>query len=237
MRFRTSNPILYRVERNVIASENAVTYRSVAIKTIFLILLTAASGYFAVSNLEYFNYGYLIGAMIIGTIAVFVGLFSVRLAPFAAVIYALCEGIILGIVTLFFEIEYPGIAITAISTTLIVLFIMMLLYSTNIIKVDQRFGSFMVVAMISIIIMSIFMLIFGLLGSTSTSGLYIGVCVLSTIIAALYLFMDFEHIKQSVQQGVDTKYGWTLALGLMVSLVWLYIEILRLLAIFSRRRN
>ncbi len=237
MRFRTSNPILYRIERNVVTSENAVTYRNVAIKTIFLILLTAASGYFAVANLAYFNYGYLIAASVVGTIAVFVGIFSIKMAPYAAVVYSICEGVVLGIITLFFEIEYPGIAITAISTTLIVLLIMMLLYSTDIIKVDQRFASFMVVAMISIIIMSIFMLIFGLLESGSTSGLYIGVCVLSTIIAALYLFMDFEHIKRSVQLGVDARYGWTLALGLMVSLIWLYVEILRLLAIFSRRRN
>ncbi len=236
MRFRSSNPILRNAERNVMVSENAVTYSSVAFKTIFLVFITALVAYLMYFQLQLFSIGYLIGAMIIGFISVIVGTRSVRLAPYFAVLYAACEGIVLGMITILLESYYPGIAFTAISTTLIVLFIMMLLYSTNIIKVNQKFASFMVVALISIIMMSIFMLITGLMGGANT-GLYIGIAVLSTIIAALYLFMDFENIKRCVEMGADTRYGWVLSLGLMVTLVWLYVEILRLLAIFARRNN
>ncbi|PKL01032.1 MAG: hypothetical protein CVV56_04285 [Tenericutes bacterium HGW-Tenericutes-1] len=238
MRFRSSNPILRNAERNIMTSDNAVTYSNVAFKTIFLVAITGFVAYLMYFQLQIFSLGYLIGAMIVGFISAIVGTRSVSLAPYFAVLYAACEGIVLGMITIMLEVSYPGIAFTAISTTLIVLFIMMLLYSTNIIKVNQKFASFMVVALISIIVMSVFMLLTGLIGGSSvSSGLYLGIAVLSTIIAALYLFMDFENIKRCVEMGADTKYGWILSLGLMVTLVWLYVEILRLLAIFARRNN
>lgn len=237
MRIRTSNPILHSAERNIIASENAVTYSNVAFKTVLLVLITAFTAFYTIYKIP-FSTGLLIGAMIIGFIAAIIGSRSIRLAPFFSILYAACEGVVLGTITVVLEYSYPGIAFTAVSTTLIVLFIMMLLYSTNIIKVGQTFASFMVVALISIIVMSVFMLLTGLIGGSSINpGLYLGVAILSTIIAALYLFLDFEHIKRSVELGLDERYSWVLALGLMVSLVWLYIEILRLLAIFSRRNN
>lgn len=232
MRLRSSNPVLRSAERNILVSDTAVTYSGVAFKTVFLVLVTAIVGFFTIANLDQVSIPLLIGSMIVGFISVLIGMRSVRLAPLFAIIYAMSEGVILGFITIIFEFYYPGIALTAISTTLIVLMIMMLLYSTNIIKVNQRFASFMVVSLISIIFMSIFLLIFGFEGP-----LYIGVCILSTVIAALYLFMDFEHIKNCVESGADTRYGWILSLGLMVSLIWLYVEILRLLAIFARRNN
>ncbi len=235
MRFRSSNPILRNAERNIMTSDNAVTYSNVAFKTIFLVAITGFVAYLMYFQLQIFSLGYLIGAMIVGFISAIVGTRSVSLAPYFAVLYAACEGIVLGMITIMLEVSYPGIAFTAISTTLIVLFIMMLLYSTNIIKVNQKFASFMVVALISIIVMSVFLLIPGVI--KIGSGLYLGIAVLSTIIAALYLFMDFENIKRCVEMGADTKYGWILSLGLMVTLVWLYVEILRLLAIFARRNN
>jgi uncharacterized YccA/Bax inhibitor family protein len=232
MRLRSTNPVLRSAERNIVVSDNAVTYSNVAFKTIFLVMITAVSGYFTIMNLSDVSIPLIIGAMIIGFISVIIGTRSIRLAPYFGILYAACEGVVLGFITILFEIYYPGIALTAISTTLIVLFIMMLLYSTNIIRVNQRFASFMVVALISIIMMSILLLIFNFSGP-----LYIAICIGSTIIAALYLFMDFEHIKTCVESGADAKYGWILSLGLMVSLIWLYIEILRLLAIFARRNN
>jgi uncharacterized YccA/Bax inhibitor family protein len=218
-----------------VASDQPVTYANVASKTILLLLVTVFSAYVTIYQIG-FNLGLIIGASILAFVSVLIGTRSVSSARIFGFIYALCEGVILGTLTALAELSYPGIAFTAVSTTLIVMLIMMILYSTNIIKVDQKFASFMVVAMISIIMMSIFMLITGLLGNVN-SGLYVGVAILSTIIAALYLFMDFEHIKRSVEMGIDKQYSWNLALGLMVSLVWLYVEILRLLLIFSRRNN
>lgn len=237
MRIRTSNPILRSAERNIVASDNAVTYSNVAFKTVILVLIAAFTAFYTIYKIPY-NPLLMIGSMVIAFIAAIIGSRSVRLSPYFAILYSACEGVVLGTLTVMFEFSYPGIAFTAVSTTLIVLFIMMLLYSTNIIKINQKFASFMVVALISIIVMSVFMVLSGLIGGSSINpGLYILVAIISTIVAALYLFMDFEHIKQSVEMGLDTQYGWVLSLGLMVSLVWLYIEILRLLAIFARRNN
>jgi len=118
-----------------------------------------------------------------------------------------------------------------VSTTVIVLLVMMILFSMNIVKIGQGFTSFLVVAMITMIVMSIFLVF------TASPTLYYLVCILSAILATLYLFLDFANIQRCVEQGLDHRVGWTLALGLMVSLVWLYFELLRLLAIFAGRRR
>lgn len=236
MRIHSSNPIYRGVRDRVIASDRPVTYVNVAIKTILLILVTATSAILAIMNLESMSWELLIGALIVGFISVLIGTRNVRLSPIFGFIYAACEGLILGMVSVAYASFYEGIVPTALITTVIVLLVMMLLYSLNIIKVNQHFASFMVVAMISIIFMSLISLIFPMVFPYSGS-LYFLVCILTTLISAFYLFLDFENIKTCVESGTDASVGWILALGLMVSLVWIYVEILRLLAIFSNRRN
>jgi len=160
----------------------------------------------------------------------------VKLSPIFGLLYAACEGLVLGMVSLVYATLYEGIVPTALITTVIVLLVMMLLYSMNIIKVNQRFASFLVVAMISIILMSLISLVFPSVFAYNGS-VYFLVCILSALLSAFYLFLDFENIKTCVESGTDASVGWVLALGMMVSLVWIYVEILRLLLIFSNRRN
>ncbi len=233
MRLRSSNPIYRsRTIHDVTFSERPVTYSGVAIRTILLIAVAAASAMYAIFQLESFSPGLLIGAIILGFISVIAGTRNVRLAPFFGIVYAICEGLVLGIVSLLYASFYEGIVPTALTTTAIVLLVMMLLYSMNIIKVNQRFASILVVAMITVILM-------GLIGLfVPFSGpFYFLVAILTTLLACFYLFLDFENIKNAVEAGADSRLGWVLALGLMVSLVWIYLEILRLLAIFANRRN
>lgn len=229
MRMGSSNPVFRQASTYTYVSDRPVTYTNIALKTIFLLAITAVSAFLALENLQNINFGWLIGAMIVAFIAVMIGMRSVRLAPVFAVIYAMAEGLILGIVSLLYSSLYEGIVPTAIGTTFIVFIVMLLLFSTNIIKVNQRFASFLVVALISVIIMSL-LSIFLNIGS-----LYYIVVFLSAGLSAFFLLWDFQRIKDFVDSGADHQVGWILSLGLMVTIIWIYIEMLRLLAITSRR--
>lgn len=235
MRLQSSNPVIKSVERQEFVSDRAVTYLNVTAKTGFLILVMAVSAFITIRYLNHLTWGLLVGAMIVGFISVIVGTRSVRLSPIFATIYAVCEGAVLGILSFMYALLVEGIVPTALLTTVIVLLVMLLLYSTGIIKVTQRFASVMVVALISVIIMSVIALIFS--DFFVMSGLYFLICGVSAILSALFLLLDFESIRNCVESGADRSYGWVLSLGLLVTLVWVYIEILRLLAIFSRNRN
>ncbi len=230
MRMRSSNPVFNQANSYFYASDRPITYSNVAFKTLMMIAITAVTGVLVVSNLEGISLGWLIGAMIIGFISVIIGSRSISLAPFFSIIYAISEGFVLGIISVLYASLYEGIIPTAITTTFIVFVIMLLLFTTNIIKVNQKFASFLVVSLISVIIMSIlsFILPFG-------GNLYIIVVFISAALSAFFLLWDFQRIKDFVEAGADEKVGWILALGLMVTIVWIYIEMLRLLAITSRR--
>ena len=229
--FRSSNPVM-RVTSRAVASDQPVTYTNVAIRTVVLVGISLTVALYMISNPQLWSIPVLIGSVIIAFIAALVGMFNVKASMVASIVYAAAEGILLGVISSVFAAEYQGIVQTALMTTMIVLAVMMLLHSTNIIKVNQRFTSFVVVAMISVILMSLFGLIFGLSG-----GMYILISVVSALLACLYLMIDFEAIRQAVEGQIDQQYGWMLALGLMVTLVWLYFEILRLLAIFANSRR
>lgn len=234
MRMHTSNPIYRRVMDRSIASDRPLTYAGVALRTVFLVFLAGGAGVFVITNLESVSIGWIIGLAVVAFISALVGTISPKLAQFFAILYALCEGAILGLVSLLYASLYEGIIPTALATTLIVLLVMMLLYSTNLIKITNKFASFLVVTMITIILMSVLGILFPAFGGGS---FYTLVCVLSALLSCLYLFWDFENIRYCVESGADSSVGWILSLGLMVSLVWIYVEVLRVLAIFANRRN
>jgi len=227
---RSTNPVFRSVMHGTDVSDTPVTYANVAYKTVFLILMVVLSAFATIYSGQV-SIGMLIGAFLVGLISVIIGTRSVKLSPIFSVIYALSEGVILGTVSWMFAALYEGIIPTALLTTLIVVFVMMLLYSTRIIKVTQRFVSGLVIALIAIIIMS-FLGIFLPFGSS----FYYLIVIVSAVLSALFLLMDFRSIEYCVESGMDSRYGWVLSLGLLVTIVWIYIEMLRLLAIFGRRR-
>jgi len=228
--FRSSNPVLRRTREYDVVSDTPITYSNVAIKTVFLLTVAVVSAIITMQS-GVFNLGILFGGMIIGFIAVIVGTRSIRLAPFAGVVYALAEGTVLGFVSALYEGFYDNIVITAVTTTALVFVIMLLLFSTKIIKVNQKFASFMVVALMAVIVMSLFAII---LPSVFGGEMFMIVVILSSVLSAFFLLLDFQSIQNSVESGMDQKVGWMLAIGLMVTIVWIYFEMLRLLAVFSR---
>lgn len=236
MRIGNSNPVFRSVRTNAYAGDVAVTYTDVAIKTIILILITGAVGVYTYTNFNsVISYPLLIGAAILGFVSVLIGTRNVNASPVFSVLYAISEGYILGLVSAIYAFYfdgsgYEGIVPTAIATTLVVLLITMLLYSMGIVRVGQRFASFLVIGLISVIIMSLLSIFI------SFGTFYYVIVIFSAILSVLFLFYDFENIHTCVESGTDKKYSWVLALGLMVTIVWVYVEILRLLAIFARRR-
>ncbi len=230
MKMTSSNPVFRAARSYTDVTDKPVTYSNVTIRTVFLLAVAVVSAFITLSNLNYFSIGIFFGAMILAFVSAVIGTMSIRLSPIFSVVYAICEGAVLGIFSLLFASLYQGIVQVALATTLIVLLIMLLLFSSGIIKVTQTFSSVLVIALISVIIMQLVSIIFNF-----GMQFYTLVVILSAILSAFFLLLSFQNIKYSVEANLDSRVGWVLALGLMVTIVWLYIEILRILAIFSRR--
>jgi uncharacterized YccA/Bax inhibitor family protein len=168
--------------------------------------------------------------------------FKANLAPYLAVPYAALEGLALGAISALFERRYPGIAIQAVGVTFAVFAVMLVAYKLNIIRATQQFRAIIVGATLGVAVLylaSMLLSLFHVDGVTtmlnSSSPLGIGISVIIAGIAAFNLILDFDFIETGAAQGAPRYMEWYGAFGLMVTLVWLYMEILRLLA--KTRRN
>jgi len=181
---------------------------------------------------------WLIGASLAGLALAVIGMFAHRFAAIIAPLYAVTQGVFLGGVTMFFSIKYPGIAESAAVYTVGVLVGMLLLYRTGVIKATAGFKRGVMVATAGLMIGTLALWVLGMFGiGQGLSGMlygngWIGIAfsVFCVGLAALNLVVDFAFIEESAQRGAPKHYEWVGAFALLVTLVWLYIEILRLLA-------
>ena len=176
-----------------------------------------------------------------GLIFALVTAFKKEWAPVTAPIYALLEGLLLGGLSAMMDWRYPGIGIQAVSLTFGTLFVLLLAYRSGLIKVTQKFRLGVIAATGGIFFFYLAQMLLGFFGiqfySINGAGLIgIGFSLLVVGIAALNLVLDFDFIEQGVQVGAPRYMEWYGAFGIMVTLVWLYIEILRLLS-KMRSRN
>jgi uncharacterized YccA/Bax inhibitor family protein len=176
-----------------------------------------------------------------GMIFAFVTIFKKDWAPVTAPIYAALEGLALGGISAFLDFRYHGIAIEAVSLTFGTLFVMLFLYRTGIIKVTRKFMIGVVAATGAIMLFYFAQILLGFFGiqfAAVNNGSPIGILISLVIvgIAALNLVLDFAFIEQGVASGAPRYMEWYGAFGLMLTLVWLYIEILNLLAKMNSRR-
>lgn len=153
----------------------------------------------------------------------------------AACAYAASEGLLLGGISAFFEKMYPGIVIQAIGGTFAALFSLLFLYRIGAIKCTDKFRSVIFISTLSIAGIYLINLIGSFFGMhipqiQTSSNIGIGFSIIVVGIAALNLIIDFDFIEQGAQRMLGKSYEWYGAFGLMVTLVWLYIEILNLLA-------
>jgi uncharacterized YccA/Bax inhibitor family protein len=252
----TANPALsesiFLNESRAPARAGTMTVNGAIVKTgILSVLLVAAGGvawHFVhpVTGAEYsydpsYRLAFGIGAPILGLITALVTCFFPKISPVTAPLYAIFEGLFLGSVSAFAGAKYDGIVTQATLATVSVLFGMLLLYSTRIIRVTERFRTCVLAATagICILLLANFLLsLFGVnLGLRGNGMLGIGVSAVVIIIASLNLALDFDAFEMGAKYQAPKYMEWYCAFGLMTTLVWLYLEILRLLMKLQSNRE
>jgi len=182
-----------------------------------------------------------IGGAIIGFVLVLISVFKPEYSGYLAPAYALFEGLFIEKISAIFKTQYPRIVIQAISATLVTFMICLGLYKYKIVKVTEQFKSVVVAATLAIATYYLVSWLFSLFTSFvpihyGNSLMSIGISVFVIVIAALNLFLDFDQIEKGVERRLPKYMEWYGAMGLMITLVWLYIEFLRLLSKLSDRK-
>lgn len=180
-------------------------------------------------------YPWLIGSGIAGFVVALITVFKKTAAPITAPIYAAIEGILLGMLSAFYEMQFPGLVFQAILLTFGTLFALLMAYRSGVIKATENFklGVFAATGGIGLIYLTTFILsFFGLsipyIHGSGTIGILFSLFVV--VIAALNLVLDFDFIERGAERGAPKYMEWYAAFGLLVTLIWLYIEMLRLLS-------
>jgi len=218
------------------AQTGRMTYDDVVVRTasLFAVLLVAAGATWWLAPPQAL-FPLWIGAMLVGLGIGVVIAFSKTVRPPLMMLYAAVEGVFIGAISLFFETVYPGIVVQAVLGTLGAFAAMLVAYKVKAIRATPKFTRFLVIATLGYAAFAVLnfvaVLVFGLPSVYSMGVLGIGISLLGVGLASLNLILDFDYIDRGVQQGLPQQYSWLAAYGLLVTLVWLYIEILRLIAI------
>jgi uncharacterized YccA/Bax inhibitor family protein len=247
MRFgKSSNPVLskQRFENTQVLDQvqgEAMTLNGTINKTLLLFLFLLITGGLSWKlTLSGFNPQVLIwGGAIGGLILALITVFKPKNAPITAPLYAVFEGLFVGSISAMFESFFNGIVMQAIGLTLAILFVMLILYRTGIIKATSKFKKGVIVATGGVALFYILNLIFSMFGGGvnlfNLGWMGIGIQLVIIVIASMNLILDFDSIETSIQSGQPKYIEWYAGFGIMVTLIWLYLEILRLLALLASR--
>jgi uncharacterized YccA/Bax inhibitor family protein len=225
-------------EATVIDRNETMTVSGTINKSFLMLILLIASAAVTWSMANPIVFA--IGGAIVGFILVLIAAFKPQYSGFLAPGYAIFEGLFIGGLSAIFETMYPGIVIQAVSCTFVTFMVCFGLYKYEIVKVTEKFKSVVLAATLAI---ATYYLISWLLSMFTSfqpvhhgnSMFSIGISAFVIVIAALNLFLDFDQIEKGVQQKMPKYMEWYGAMGLMITLVWLYIEFLRLLSKLNRK--
>jgi uncharacterized YccA/Bax inhibitor family protein len=223
----------------VAAEGEGMTIEGTVNKTyvLFLLLIVGVAG--AVVAEESALYGLMMLGAIGGLITALVTVFRKQWAPITAPIYALLEGLFVGAISLVMEAAYPGIVLPAVSLTFGTLFALLAAYRSGLIKATENFKLGVAAATGAIFVVYLAQFVLGIVGVQvgflhdaifGAGWLGIGVSVVVIIVAALNLVLDFDFIEHGAAARAPKYMEWYGAFGLLVTLIWLYLEILRLLS-------
>jgi uncharacterized YccA/Bax inhibitor family protein len=226
-----------------------MTANGAFLKTFFLFLIVVAAGAFGwsqtpdatttISNgvitqsVEFPAWAWI--ALFVGFGLAMVCIFRPKSSPFLAPLYAIAEGVFLGVISKAFEIRWDGIVFQAVLATIAVFFGTLALYVFGVVKVTRKFRMVVIGATVGVFLLYLFSWILSILGVdmvfwNEPSAFGIAFSVVVCVIASLNLFLDYEFISQASKAGAPKYMEWFGAFGIMVTLVWLYLEMLRLLA-------
>lgn len=242
--FRSHNPVYRRAlneTESLDKTYEASTYAGVARKALFYIALVLVGAFgglaLAVSNAELFVTMLIISLFTTTIFALFAFLIPSAAKVFGS-LYCLAEGLLVGVVSLAFEAVAPGVVLAALLSTVVVLTLVVTLFLTGTVKVTNKFIRFLMIFALSILVTMLLLWIISLFIQIEfdfrimavVSGIMIFLCT-------LYLFFDLEMIRRVVEGGAPKFFEWYVAFGLVFTLVWLYMELLPLLARLMMRRD
>ncbi len=248
---RSGNPVLNEKVFSQSASydrSQAMTIQGAVGKTLILLFLTVAIALTVWDQLlkpESLSSGILMPAVavsgILGFIVAIVTSFKKEWSPVTAPIYAALQGVFLGVMTCLLNKSYPGIAVEAVALTFGVMFCLLAAYQAGFIRATPTFMKVIVSATMAIMLFYVLSMVLGIFGIQmpmihSNSGMGIAFSFVVVIVAALNLVLDFNLIEQGAPEGAPKYMEWYSAFALLVTLIWLYVEILRLLAKLNNRR-
>ena len=232
----TSNPLLKREDAfsKAWASSESMTLQGVVNKAGILLLLCLASGAFAWTHPELRGPLVLIG-LLGGLVACLIGTFKPATTPVAAPAYAILEGLCLGAISQVIEHRFPGIVLNAMLLTFGVLGVMLAAYTTRTIVVTERLMKGIFAATAAVCLVYLVDMLLALFGHRvpfihESGPLGIGISLVIVGIAAFNLLLDFAVIEDNVRNGAPRFMEWYCGMALLVTLVWLYLELLRLLS-------
>lgn len=233
--FSSGNPVLsdetYRKAAGV-ATDETMTVRGAVQKSFLLAAVLVVVGVWSFMNA---NPLFIWVGAIGGLIAVLIAVFKKEWSPVLAPVYAALEGLALGAITAIYAAAYDGIVFNAITLTVAILLAMLFLYQTRIIKVTDKLRSGIIMATTGIFLVYMVDIVLGFFGVNvpylhSGGMIGIGISLFIVGVASLNLLLDFDQFEKGEQYGAPKYMEWFSALGLLVTLVWLYLEILRLLS-------
>jgi len=244
--FKTSNPALNEntFDGRVAIAGEAMTLQGTVNKTGVLLLCVVITSAWtwgiAHSQAPEAALPWMMGGLVGGLVFALVTIFKKEWSPITSPIYALCEGLVLGGISALLERTYPGIAIQAMGLTFGVTAVMLMLYRTGVLRATPKFTVGVVAATGGIFVVYMVDLVLGMFGRhvpllNSAGPLGIGVSAVIVIIAALNLILDFDFVETGVHARAPKYMEWYGAFGIMVTLVWMYMEILRLLSKVRQR--
>lgn len=214
-------------------SDRPMTFENTISKTVFLFLVVLAF-----AAVGWFIPALMLPGAIVGLVLGLVNSFKKQPSVPLIVAYAAAQGLFLGGISMTFEAQLPGIVTQAIIGTFAVFGTVLVLFRSGKVRTSPRMTKIFLVAMVGYLVFSLInvgMMLFGATDSawgmrSGTLGIVIG--LLAVLLASYSLVMDFELIQNGVKNRVPEKWGWSAAFGLTVTLIWLYLEILRIIAIF-----
>ncbi|HWB32689.1 MAG TPA: Bax inhibitor-1/YccA family protein [Acidobacteriaceae bacterium] len=251
---KTSNPALGKGTFNDFASAlddltaGRMTLSGTVNKTAILLLCTVATAawtWHQFTRTRQFDdvAPLVLTGVLMGFVVAMITIFKKEWSPITAPIYSALEGLALGGLSAMTEMRYPGIGVQAVSLTFGTLFVLLFLYRTGMIKVTEKLRLGVIAATGGIAALYLIELLMGFFGGgvhfaaiNGSGALGIGFSIVVVAVAALNLVLDFDFIEQGVAKGAPKYMEWYGAFGIMVTLIWLYVEILRLLS-KARSRN
>jgi uncharacterized YccA/Bax inhibitor family protein len=244
---RNSNPVFSSLERRgVLANAEVATHAGITLKTLILFAVTLISGFGSIFVFQALPEATIIFLALSGLFAfifAMIATFSVRMAPIFSILYAVTQGLTYGLITYIIDLYLPGVALMALTGTGIVFLVMFTLYRTGILRASGLLRSIVIGGLLTFLIGSLVLLLVSVidpvLGSAIGSNieLGIGISLFLIVIGAFMLTLDFDRADRVVAMGLDKRTEWQVGLGLLVTLIMIYYNILRLIVLVMARNR